>query len=1006
MNPNTPFRSLSQRLGEPSTMHRTPSRRQQFTDHEINPLLSNLSPSSTLEALLTTNAVPQGQTRRRSVIQDSVASASTSERAWGIKAALAGKKIREWEEEILGWSWPGFAAKESEEGHRGGLPARSVLQYEERLDVIKDDMETLEVEDLKAHALNAHCSSRARQAPIASFVAEYQHLDDFTAIVIATIVQSLPILSRLRALLNVWTTRILVLHQVPGFLRHMTDSKESMVSAWLAVGKEDDHPEKPRPGFSHPAFMDIQAVLSDQIAHLGRELDNMLDLLEGSQDILPDLWIDDFEKLEVEYSAWVVKAEELVLKNELDPGNNANRSANAIADAPAPSRPDANIQLLDSDGSTEPETPSRIYVKDQVDGTSISELQNHTSTSSPARDSLERDRKTTSPPSNYSTGHDGEANRSLHNVDNHPPKSHITNPQEFSRPARKPPPLVFDPPVSTITSAASSDISSESSEPNSTISDYFSDRSSPELRSASIVEYVSTPALVTSPWASKEALMSSGGNRSLSDFWSEKDHNSSQLDGFATPQNGRSRASTYVPEQTVNLDAGHAVGIYSKSPFDIQHTRARSASWQSLEVIPKSEIRKIEVRRSGSYTSGASDPQAFNSTARHNEDATSPNIAPHLDDSRESSEPVSGNSHESKMEKQVPSMSTGPIHSGVSRSQNPELADRVPPVPPKPHRFEQVSDLGPGLTPVKIRRTLPTSSRADESAIDLKTPPRNLPINMEDRLEARISSILTEIPTHIRLTAGPEPDGPDVKPFYNTPHSFTSRPSALRMTRAQTSIAPPTLTLAPAHPKPQKSKQQNGESEIKLYHLHQTGKDVPIKLFVRLVGETGERVMVRIGGGWADLAEYLKEYASHHGKRSVSDTRFDILGIPSSPASQTPPSANRPVSPTLSRPSPTIAFKRQQTTPGKFETPHTPVSDPTVRSNSRMSWTDEDSPSLGLAGPKAKNVDISPSKQAWVDDVLEQARGSNGGVAVGDMGKVGGTKRVFLKGRSRAGSNA
>jgi hypothetical protein len=70
------------------------------------------------------------------------------------------------------------------------------------------------------------------------------------------------------------------------------------------------------------------------------------------------------------------------------------------------------------------------------------------------------------------------------------------------------------------------------------------------------------------------------------------------------------------------------------------------------------------------------------------------------------------------------------------------------------------------------------------------------------------------------------------------------------------------------------------------------------------------------------------------------------------------------------------------------------------RSSSRMSWTDDDAP-LGLAGPTSKKS-VSPTKKAWVDGMLDQARKASTEkkkpvVEFGDMGKAGGTRRVFLK---------
>ena len=72
---------------------------------------------------------------------------------------------------------------------------------------------------------------------------------------------------------------------------------------------------------------------------------------------------------------------------------------------------------------------------------------------------------------------------------------------------------------------------------------------------------------------------------------------------------------------------------------------------------------------------------------------------------------------------------------------------------------------------------------------------------------------------------------------------------------------------------------------MKVYHLVRNGQPrdtPPTKLHVRLVGENGERVMVRVGGGWADLAEYLREYSLHHGTRANQDGKFEVANLPTS----------------------------------------------------------------------------------------------------------------------------
>lgn len=372
---------------------------------------------------------------------------------------------------------------------------------------------------------------------------------------------------------------------------------------------------------------------------------------------------------------------------------------------------------------------------------------------------------------------------------------------------------------------------------------------------------------------------------------------------------------------------------------------------------------------------------------------------------------------------------------------NPEQNTTPKPSPQVPaksrHRFESVSDLSPGSTPVKfrLRKMADLSSDTINNQQSMTQPSKSKTLrSSEDQLEARISSILTEIPGDIQLRSGPEPDAREVLPLDAVSGRKKSNvlTPPFKMIRARTSVSSPPLTLAPAHPKMSRSRTHVGEPEVKLYHLHQVGKDVPVKLFVRLVGEGGERVMVRIGGGWADLGEYLKEYASHHGRRSGSDGRFEIQGLPQSP-SMTPTSvlagnsspavspASKPDS-SLGGAGPFVARRRSghsasssfdldapmtpdNATYRHFEsTPGSVDSNPSLlHPTSRPSSTDDDPP-LGLAGPTTRRKDVSPSKQAWVDGMVEQARkastekkkGQDGG-DFGDLGKVGATKRVFMK---------
>ncbi|KAF2806204.1 uncharacterized protein BDZ99DRAFT_448917 [Mytilinidion resinicola] len=334
--------------------------------------------------------------------------------------------------------------------------------------------------------------------------------------------------------------------------------------------------------------------------------------------------------------------------------------------------------------------------------------------------------------------------------------------------------------------------------------------------------------------------------------------------------------------------------------------------------------------------------------------------------------------------------------------------------------------------------------------------------NSTEDLERKISDILTTIPAHIRLTSGPEADAPEVKPtrVVSAGGRYASNAS-LRVPRSVKSPEP-TLTLSPVKTDLDKSSNApnsrrtlaSGDSDIKLYHLTQNGMDKPpIKLFVRRVGENGERVMVRVGGGWADLGEYLRQYAEHHGRRTVSEGKFEVLGLEnltSSPAGMIRPDSrhgagtpqpNPATSPARGTPAAkAAAFAAADSafnTPASVASVGTPANANAEASSastgsSRLSWGGNE---VGLAGPKSKKLDLSGEKLEWIEGMMTQARkvstqavgesraangresraanGREGKVekdresreskgekdkGFGDLGRVGGTKRVFLRG--------
>lgn len=328
--------------------------------HELDPLLANLSPTSTLEALEATEAIdPEGRASQ-SLLHDSVAAASTSERALGIRAALAGKKLKKWHAELTAWPWPlassspgsGFRvpphAEQSidnsrpnhegyinkavtdsgsvydldqakDEEYWGSLPANLVREYENRIEEIAEDMDALGVEELKDYVRDAHLSSNPRRIsrtmqdnPCSR--TNYIHLDDFTAVITSTIMQSLPIISRLNALIALWSIRLSILRHIPDFLELLELSQNIIANAWDALGNMEGMIEINGLDATNTALHSKRTTLEENIRELGRRLDSMSDLLEGREDTIPEEWIDSMESIEAEFGEWVVETERRLME--------------------------------------------------------------------------------------------------------------------------------------------------------------------------------------------------------------------------------------------------------------------------------------------------------------------------------------------------------------------------------------------------------------------------------------------------------------------------------------------------------------------------------------------------------------------------------------------------------------------------------------------------------------------------------------------------------------------
>ncbi|KAL4778641.1 hypothetical protein BJX76DRAFT_128147 [Aspergillus varians] len=299
--------------------------------HSVDPLLGNLSPESTLQALSSADAVPNNEQAAHDILSKSISHASPTERALGIRAAVVAQKLGQWYREVRSWEWPkrmdaqlgkGFIRPSGAEEtvYYGSLPVAVVEEYEKRIEEIRDGMDTLDVEELKEHVLNAHIPGRSRPSSANSTMSvppplSYVQLSDFTAVITATILRALPYLSRLNALLATWNVRVLVLRQIPGLLQSLQFSRSELSSA-IDLLKSSNPPTEKDALYSITNYHAKRVVLESTVLSAGRRMDRILDSLDGREDSLPENWIDDLEAIEAEFASWVMEAEKRTVENE------------------------------------------------------------------------------------------------------------------------------------------------------------------------------------------------------------------------------------------------------------------------------------------------------------------------------------------------------------------------------------------------------------------------------------------------------------------------------------------------------------------------------------------------------------------------------------------------------------------------------------------------------------------------------------------------------------------
>ncbi|OCL11106.1 hypothetical protein AOQ84DRAFT_361809, partial [Glonium stellatum] len=789
-----------------------------------------LSPSTTLRAFTKTPIHYNNSDEYK--VYSCIETATPAEKDLGTRVAKAAQRLKAWCKEIEQWGWAGTfevpneeyreMRRKSVEAHLnehivdgsteagtigpleywGSLLSVQVEAYEGRLEDIEQELETLEIEDLKGYILDIHGPNRSR--PPSSHGdkrPQFAPLDDFSILITQTLLQALPRLSQLKLSVDTWSARLSVLRDTPRFLNDLESAQTAMRLGWEAIEPPSEHDLSDSAFNSWKEAIDtISSVLRRKVSDLGQRLDKMLDTMEGRDDALPEHWIDDFEDLEADYTQWTVEARRRILEVEV-------RRMKALQKTP----------------------PALFEEADRsVNGTILDQSEPAHATEPDLIDSL--------------------SNGNSRGVENIP---------------------------SSMAASKELDEESPQAEQFPTFEENENDSDVPQRSSTLRLDILATvdqqpyPTETTLPQPGSEEVSTTGAV--LDD--GEVDHKPTLLN-----EDGEEVVAQATPEVSI----------------------VKRASIRSIESFSRAQVKSIHVRRSSSASSRVSSPARDHSNSIP-ESLVNTDRAEALLPSKYSSPlavaaerpppspstPTSIPQRPQTPDSRLRRDSIDSTSSGISQTSSPQSTIEDSPSlrngtnrqakVPRPPLNSAMTKRRPmkDLKESDAKQPWPPTQFAQQA---LSPSNNNNNSNSADDLERQISNILTTIPAHIRLTSGPEADAPEVKHPRAGSSLGNSRAhygNSLRASRTASGIKSPELTLSPVKNDFDASNAggnsrrgggggggggggSGGDSDIKLYHLTQPGKDKPIKLFVRRVGENGERVMVRVGGGWADLGEYLR----------------------------------------------------------------------------------------------------------------------------------------------------
>ncbi|PUU76220.1 hypothetical protein B9Z19DRAFT_1066806 [Tuber borchii] len=744
-----------------------------------------------------------------------------------------------------------------------GSLKRSIVQgYETRIEVIKSEIEKLGVDGLKDRVL-ADCDSPA------------DLLTDSSAIMATTTLQLLPPLSRLTKLLSIWASRIAILRIVPVFLRSLQIARDALEAGYTAITHPSINPESGSldgdwRGLAKESYTPMQETITQKVATAGMLMDTMLDALEGHEDVLPEKWIGELEDVEEGVGRWEMDGERVVLQGRL-------RHEEMIITKLA----EEKVKTLEPEARKVAELGARRRAEEQEPAEKARPELEAEKAAEAKR--LLRAEEAAQKEKAAELERLAEVERQCLDAQPHEEESAAAKALEERR--------VIEAERAAVVEAARQVFVREQGG--------FDDKKFQELDRQRQLAEDEQVRLADMASAEREKAREAKQQRKRE---TEEERVKVETSGFSSPTGlGETVEQGMLPielsekvKRKISRDPTRATSV-SKN----RSVAPRSSTPTLGKALAKDQKEKFTLGLSSSApgtTAGYKRPTSRaearfsgrqgNRPASRGQEFRSPSKVPDNKTARPSSQagpstPVGPNSS-------TPAGTPAPAIRAVQRLRcdtvsttgadsvdgddsrrfflentqemnNSDLA-KAPKLQVAMRRARQPSDFTSIPTPEKSPRFNKSSCVAEGSSLVLPTTPM-LQVDLDDRINEILGSLSSKVhltASNLQTLSESTKPLPLINPLDLSPTGIQGPLSV----ESSSSIA----SEVPSYVRASARKHSlSSPGDIKLYHLHLTDGQAPIKLYIRLVGENGERVMVRVGGGWADLAEYLKEYVAHHG---------------------------------------------------------------------------------------------------------------------------------------------